>query len=1025
MAARVLLTGASGFVGRNTIEPLLQRGYEVHAVGARPVDSRVRWYRANLLDPAMRRQLLGAVRPDALLHAAWVTTHGAFWTAPENVDWTAASLDLLRQAAMVGTSRVLMVGSCAEYDWSAPPERPWRETDPCKPGSVYGAAKHALHGLAAAFARSQGMVLVWPRLFHLFGPHEAPGRLVPSLLAALHAGMPAPTGPGRTIRDLLDVRDAGRALALLLQDAPAGPVNVGAGGGISIGEVARRIGAVTGRGDLLRIGARPRAAGEPVAIVADTSRLAGFGFVPQHRLDDTLSELFAALGGVPCPIPPAPQGPEKDPAYAQAARRFHQGDFAGAERCAQAVLEAQPAHAPALNLLGVLLRRRGRLAEAQALLERAAAADPEGETAWINLGNLFIELEQPERAAEFYARARSAEPDNAETIRLLGTALARAGRTADALVAFFAARAAGAQGVTADIARAQFASGDTKAALATLEGVQDPDLLCLRADMLRLSGETEAARGVLAGILARAPDHRAALLSMAEALLAVEAREAANAHYRRALALQPDDENVQGRLCWSLLNSRYGDEAAHIGEAAGIARAMAERGDLRPGSAHAVQSALMRVADFDGLACFDRQFPDRRALLDYWVRRNTIGALHAQLGRVVSPADRFELIACHRMWGETLQAKHAPLRPHRGARRDRLRIGFMSSDLRHHPVSYFALPIFEFHDPAQVELFCYSFYPGAADPVQARIASLVTRFDTLHWLPDEAVAARIAADSLDVLVELGGSTHLNRLEVMAFQPAPVQVSWLGYPHSAGLSRIGHIVVDPYLRPPDPRLLTEAPLEMPSSWVCLGGLGFADQPIDPDPPEARAGVLTFGTMNNPYKYTPACIAAWARVMQALPQSRFLFVRPEAGVPAFRDFVAAHFAAHGIARARLVFRAVRGDHMRHYNDIDISLDTMPQTGGTTTCECLWMGVPVVSLTGEAFFERLSTSNLVNARLGDLAVGSVDDYVARAIELARDRRRRYALRQSLRAQIKASPLGDQRGWVRDFAASIALIA
>jgi predicted O-linked N-acetylglucosamine transferase (SPINDLY family) len=530
---------------------------------------------------------------------------------------------------------------------------------------------------------------------------------------------------------------------------------------------------------------------------------------------------------------------------------------------------------------------------------------------------------------------------------------------------------------------------------------------------------------VLASLLARDPNHRPALLAMAEALLAVEQREAANTHYRRALALQPDDENVQGRLCWSLLNSRYGDEAAHIGEAAAIARAMAARGDLRPGSAHAVQSALMRVADFAGLALFDQQFPDRRALLDYWVRRNTIGALHAQLGRVATPQDRYELIDCHIAWGDALQAKHVPLRPHRGTAHSKLRIGFMSSDLRHHPVSYFALPIFELYDRAQFDMFCYSFYPGTPDPVQSRIASLVDRFDTLHSLPDEAVAARIAADELDVLVELGGSTHLNRLEVMAFQPAPVQVSWLGYPHSAGLSRIGHIVVDPHIRPEDPRLLSEKPLELPASWVCLGRLGFADQPILPGTAEERSGILTFGTMNNPYKYTPFCIAAWARVLQGVPESRFMFVRPESGVPAFRDFIAAHFAAHNIARDRLVFRAVRGDHMRHYNDIDISLDTLPQTGGTTTCECLWMGVPVVSLTGAAFFERLSTSNLINAGLGEFAVENTNDYVACAIALARDAQRRAALRAALRSQIKVSALGDQPGWVRDFLNNIRAVA
>jgi predicted O-linked N-acetylglucosamine transferase (SPINDLY family) len=303
--------------------------------------------------------------------------------------------------------------------------------------------------------------------------------------------------------------------------------------------------------------------------------------------------------------------------------------------------------------------------------------------------------------------------------------------------------------------------------------------------------------------------------------------------------------------------------------------------------------------------------------------------------------------------------------------------------------------------------------------VQKHIAGRVAEFRRMPNLPEKDIARRIADDRLDILFELGGSTHLNRLEVMAHQPAPIQISWLGYPHSSGLSRISHILVDPYLKPPDPRLLLERPLEMPSSWVCLGRLGFADQPIEPGLPLDRAGRITFGTMNNPYKYAPEAIALWARVLQQVPDSRFLFVRPEAGVGRFRDNMERAFARHGIGADRLAYVAVRGKHMAHYNQIDIALDTLPQTGGTTTCECLWMGVPTVSLVGPAFFERLSYSNLTNAGLGDLAVDTPDAYVRAAVALAGDIDRLRALRAGLRDTIRRSPLGDTQGWVRDFQA------
>jgi protein O-GlcNAc transferase len=1023
---RVLVTGASGFLGRQTLGPLLDLSYEVHAVGNTVTDPRARWYRADLLDQPSRRRLVAAVRPDALLHCAWMTRHGEYWTSPANLDWVAASLELARAAAEQGAHRILMVGSCAEYDWTSPLGRSWREDDPCRPASLYGIAKDALHRLMAAFATRAGIALVWARLFHLYGPHEAPTRFVSGLISALREGQPAETGPAGTVRDFMHVTDAGRALAHLLAGEARGAINVASGQPVTIGAIANFAARYSGRPDLLRERA-PRA-GEPAELTADTTRLRATGFVPSITLEQGLAALwpdaqslrsarFPTSGPTPRPAPPA-----APPDYDHAARLYREGRRDEACAAAEAVLAEQPDHAPALNLLGVLHRIKGDFSAALACLERAAALDPKNETAWINMGNVHLDREAAEAAVEAYSRGLAAAPDRTDTLRLLGNALARAGRDAEAMARLDVVAVPGATAALRDRARAHFAAKRFDAALADLDtalvGRQDDvDLLLVKAQMLRLSGNGKAAGALLRDLLERAPDNADLHLALADALLAEERRERANTHYRRAVALRPDDNHAEGKLCWSLLNSRYGNEAAHIAEAVAIARRMVARGTLHPLSAHAVQSALLRVADLDALAAFDAIFPDRNVLLDYWVRRNVVGALHAQLGRVRTMQDRLTLMACHQRWGERYEARTEPVRIPRGPRGSRIRVGFVSSDLRHHPVSYFAQPIFEYYDHEQFELFAYSFNPGAPDEVQKRIAGQIAGFRRLPNLPEDDIARRIADDRLDILFELGGSTHLNRLEVMAHQPAPVQVSWLGYPHSSGLSRIGHILVDPYLKPPDPRLLLERPFEMPSSWVSLGPLGFSDFPITSGLPEDRSGQLTFGTMNNPYKYSPEAIALWARVLLRVPGSRFLMVRPEAGVAMFRDGMARAFARHGIAPERLVYAAIRGKHMAHYNDIDIALDTLPQTGGTTTCECLWMGVPTVSLVGPAFFERLSFSNLVNAGLRGLAVDTPDAYVEAAVTLAADRERRRALRLDLRQTIRRSPLGDTRRWVRDF--------
>jgi protein O-GlcNAc transferase len=701
-------------------------------------------------------------------------------------------------------------------------------------------------------------------------------------------------------------------------------------------------------------------------------------------------------------------------------------DPAGAQAEAEALLSQAPKDWRVVNALGVALKRQGRLADAIAAFEKAAKLNRKVHSPWINLGNVHRDRREHDRAVEAYRKALQLAPKEADTIRLLGATLCEASKTDEGLAHLGRAIMLDARNPESfhDRAIALYNAGripeaarDVERALALRPG--SLGYLRLRGAVERRLGRLQDSRQTYELILRQQPDDvRTLQLYASLCSLSLGDHKTANQALRRALELRPKDVRLAAQLCRVLMESRYDDEGKFIDEAHAIAAPLVDAATPPVECVDDLQGAFLRTADFRHA----EKLGPREKLYDYWIKTDNIGALHNQLGRVRTLADRYTLVDYHRAWGRTVSARvrALPPRPARPSGGRKLRIGLMSSDLRNHPVSYFALPIIEHYDRASVEIYCYSFYPLPPDAVQAHIAKNVAEFRLMADLGNQDVAERMAADALDILVELGGTTRYNRLQIMAHRPAPVQVSWLGYPHSAGLAEIDYILVDPYLKPQDSKLLMERPFLMPESWVCLGRLGFHDEiRIEPGIPEERAGHITFGTANNPYKLSEDLMALWARVMTQVPESRFLFIRPEGGSAAFRRNIGEAFERHGVAADRLEFAAVRGAHMPHYNRIDVALDTAPHTGGTTTCESLWMGVPTVTLVGPAFFERLSFSNLTNAGLGDLCARTPDQYVEIAVRLAADRERRRELRQGMRARIRAHPLGQTERWVRNFEA------
>ncbi|MCB4822840.1 NAD-dependent epimerase/dehydratase family protein [Roseicella aerolata] len=293
MAERLLLTGATGFVGRAMLAPLAAHGFEVHAVARHAGTGAAIWHAADLLDEGAMRALLRDVRPAVLVHAAWYVTPGRFWTAPENADWVEASTALAEAFAECGGRRLLGLGTCAEYDWEEEGTLSWPETRRIAPATPYGRAKAELSVRWATMGQRRSLSVAWARLFHLFGPGEHPDRLVPAVMQALREGREAATGSGRAVRDFVSTGYLGRAIAALTASRVEGAVNTASGRPVATRVVIETIGRLIGRPDLIRLGALREREGEPPFIAADTTRLVHeVGFTERAELARELAKLI-------------------------------------------------------------------------------------------------------------------------------------------------------------------------------------------------------------------------------------------------------------------------------------------------------------------------------------------------------------------------------------------------------------------------------------------------------------------------------------------------------------------------------------------------------------------------------------------------------------------------------------------------------------------------------------------------------------------------------------------------------------
>ena len=346
----------------------------------------------------------------------------------------------------------------------------------------------------------------------------------------------------------------------------------------------------------------------------------------------------------------------------------------------------------------------------------------------------------------------------------------------------------------------------------------------------------------------------------------------------------------------------------------------------------------------------------------------------------------------------------------------RLRIGYVSPNFSRHSVGYFVEPVIAHHDRERYEIFCYYSHPRS-DDVTARMRALAARWRDVAAAHDDAVAQLIRSDGIDILVDLAGHSKGNRLGVFARKPAPIQMTWLGYPDTTGLATVDYRIAD---RVTDPapgadQRHTERLLRIDDIFLCY-------RPPDDSPPvnerASAPSAVVFSSFNNIAKLNRQMICVWATILARVPASRIVLKSAALGYPDTVDRLADFLEAHGIEPGRDELRGWikdRRQHLELYAAVDVALDTFPYNGTTTTCEALWMGVPVVSLAGSAHMSRVGATVLRACGLSELVAESPESYADIAVALACDQSRRAGMRANLRDRLRASPLFDHPGFTR----------
>ena len=665
-------------------------------------------------------------------------------------------------------------------------------------------------------------------------------------------------------------------------------------------------------------------------------------------------------------------------AFTMANSYYQSGHIKLAENVYNKILEIEPGHSDALHMAGVIARQNGKYNLAANFIKSAIKICPEKAVYHISFGNVLLDLERRDEAVSSYKNALALNLDNADLLNNLGNSFKSLGEPDKAISCYRSAIK-----IKPDYAEVYYNLG----LLFDEQGKPEEAVLSFRT------------------ALEIKPDFADAHIGIGNTLNNQGMLKDAVLWFQKGINLQPNNVMAYNNMGAALHNQDKLDEAALC-----YGKAL----NVNPNTAATFNNLGLVLHDQGRLKEAGEYFRKALKMDPTFVRAYSNFLLSLLYD---SEYDPDYIFSEHKKWNDFYG--HPSIKrpvPHVNSPRQdrRLRIGYVSPDFRNHSCAWFIEPLLEFHNRDKVEIFCYGTVKKG-DNVTDRIRRLAHSWHCTQGISDMEVAKQIRSDGIDILVDLAGHTKGNRLPVFALKPAPVQMTWLGYNFTTGLEAMDYRLSDNYLTPLNGReRFSERLYNLNRCSLVYRPPGKTPEPGTPAFERNRH--ITFGSFNNLSKVSPCTIALWARVLNETPGSKLMLKARQSRDFGSKERILRVFSEHRISADRVIFKGYASstfEHLAHYHEIDLALDTFPYNGTTTTCEALWMGVPVITLTGNHTVSRWGLSLLAAVGLEELAAKTEDEYITIIKGLVYSHRRLKALKTGMRDRLISSPLCDAKGF------------